>query len=124
MEQVFEPNKRVMQYLKLVGLDKEIKKCDGLHLKQIQSKGKEKVLTKLRPLQEQQYNETLKHLTRLRETFKEAVKETAEGLQKAGEIEISKDLTASDAFSYLDKTIEKIESYIKDIGEASGTKNL
>jgi hypothetical protein len=124
MEQVFEPDKRVMQYLKLVGLDREIKRCDGLHLKQLQAKDNPKVLAKLRQLQEQQYNETLKRLIKLRDNFREALKETVEGLEKAGEIEVSKDISAKDAFGYLNKAIEKVESYIKDMGGASGGQNL
>ena len=109
MEQIFEPDKRIMQYLKLVGLSREIKKCDGLHLTQLKSKGNPKALAKLRPIQLQQYNETLKRLERLRANYVEAAKETVEGLQKAGEIEISKDFTVEDAFKYLDKAIMKIK---------------
>jgi hypothetical protein len=124
MEQVFEPDKRMMQYLKLVGLNRELKKCDGLHLSQLKSKGKEKALAKLRPLQEQQYNETLKRLERLKETYVAAAKETIQGLEKAGEIEISKDFTAVDAFKYLDKMIDKVKAYIAEMGEASGTENV
>jgi hypothetical protein len=124
MEQVFEPDKRIMQYLKLVGLSRELKKCDGLHLSQLKSKGKEKALAKLRPLQEQQYNETLKRLIKLKENYVEAAKETVQGLQKAGEIEISKDFNATDAFKYLDKMIDKVKAYIAEMGEASGTENV
>ena len=124
MEQVFEPDKRIMQYLKLVGLSRELKKCDGLHLSQLKSKGKEKALAKLRPLQEQQYNETLKRLIKLKENYVEAAKETVQGLQKAGEIELSKDFNAADAFKYLDKMIDKVKAYIAEMGEASGTENV
>ena len=121
MTQVFDPDKRVAQYLKLVGLEKDMKKCDGLHLKQQQSKGNAEVLTKLKPLQEHQYKETLKRLIKLKATFTEAVKETVAGLQQAGEIEIDKDFTTADAFTYLDKSIEKIQSYIKDMGDTDGS---
>ena len=124
MEQIFDPDKRIMQYLKLVGLGRELKKCDGLHLTQIKSKDNPKALAKLRPLQEQQYNETLKRLERLRENYAEAAKETVEGLQKAREIEISKDFTVADAFKYLDKVIDKIKVYIAEMGDASGAENL
>lgn len=116
MEQVFDPNKRIMQYLKLVGLDKAVKKCDGLHLKQLQSKGNEKVLTKLVPLQQEACKATLKRLLKLKENLTIATKETAEGLERAGEIEIGKDLTVADALSYLDKSIEKVNGYIKEMG--------
>ena len=124
MEQIFDPDKRMMQYLKLVGLSREIKKCDGLHLSQLKSKGNPKALAKLKPLQEQQYAETLKRLERLKENYIEAAKETVEGLQKAGEIEISKDFSVADAFKYLDKAIDKIKGYIAEAGEASGAQNL
>ena len=124
MEQIFEPDKRIMQYLKLVGLSREIKKCDGLHLTQLKSKGNPKALAKLRPIQEHQYNETLKRLVRLKENYVEATKGMVQGLQKAGEIEISKDFTMEDAFKYLDKAIDKIKAYIAEMGEASGTENV
>ena len=124
MEQVFEPDKRMMQYLKLVGLNRELKKCDGLHLSQLKSKDNPKALAKLKPIQLQQYNETLKRLERLRANYVEAAKETVEGLQKAGEIEISKDFTVEDAFKYLDKMIDKVKAYIAEMGEASGTENV
>ncbi len=124
MEQIFEPDKRIMQYLKLVGLNRELKKCDGLHLTQLKSKGNPKMLAKQRPLQAQQYTETLKRLERLKENYVEAAKETVQGLQKAGEIEISKDFTTEDAFKYLDKAIDKIKAYIAEMGEASGAENV
>ena len=124
MEQIFNPDKRIMQYLKLVGLSREIKKCDGLHLSQLKNKDKPKELAKLRPIQEQQYNETLKRLERLRANYVEAAKATIQGLEKAGEIEISKDFTVEDAFKYLDKAIKKIKEYIAEMGDASGAENI
>lgn len=124
MEQIFDPDKRMMQYLKLAGLGRELKKCDGLHLTQLKSKDNPKALAKLKPIQLQQYNETLKRLERLRANYVEAAKETVEGLQKAGEIEISKDFTVEDAFKYLDKAIKKIKEYIAEMGDASGAENI
>lgn len=124
MKQIFDPDKRIMQYFKLVGLDKEIRICDGLHLKQLEGVSKKKVFPNLKERQEQQYSATLKHLTRLKDTFVEALKETEQGLEKAGEIEISKEYNADDAFKYLNEAIDKIKRYIREMEESSGTKNV
>ena len=108
----FDPDKRIKQYLKLVGLDREVKKCEILHAEQSQEKYKVNApaLAKLKEKQEKQYISTLKRLNALHESFKHVLAEVQNELISTQDIEIDNELSAKEAFTYLEKAIAHIES--------------
>jgi hypothetical protein len=116
MEPNFDPDKRIRQYLKLVGLDKEIKKCAMLYAKQDKLRSNPAGLAKLRAEQEMQYASTLKRLKALRDTFSKALTEIGKELVKPGEVELGNELNAEQAFKYLNDAITYVEDMQKSMG--------
>lgn len=120
----FDPDKRIRQYLKLAGLDQEVKKCEILHAEQSQEKYKSNgaALAQLKAKQEKQYINTLKRLNALHESFKRVLAEVQNELIAPSNIEIGKELSAKEAFTYLEKTITHIEGMQKEDGKKEDGK--
>ncbi len=116
-DKIFDPNERIKQYLKLAGIDNDVRKCDAYHmsLSQERLKTDEKAMKKLVSQALPQYESTLRRLTRLRDSFDRVLTEFGKEVENE---EIAKEITAKDAFKYLQDVIQKIEQYKSELQPA------
>ena len=116
-----DPNKRMKEYLNLLGISKEVTKCEK-NAELVQQKKYQQnpeLLEKLKQTQEAQCNELLIRLQRVHSTFKTALDEMIKdiGIQHMEEQEIAPQINAEEGFKFINETIKHIEILQKEAKE-------
>jgi len=119
MNYTLNPEERMKQIVKLTGLDSEIKKCIGLHMRK-SKKLNEKEMAKLKQDMQMQYGITLERLRKLKESYENVLNSFVQ--ENIKDTEIARGITAGDAVKYLNELIQRVEGYKKeDLGDAGAT---
>jgi membrane-bound lytic murein transglycosylase MltF len=110
-------NNRMKEYLNLLGISKEVTKCEKNAELAQQKKYQQnpELLEKLKQTQEAQCNELLVRLQRVHSTFKTALDEMVKdiGIQQ----EIAPQINAEEGFKFINETIKHIEILQKEAKE-------